>query len=74
MVARGGTPALHVPATFVSRTEVECVTPPHAAGPVTVQVTRNGVDYEPSGVVFTCYPLIVVSALVVRRLSSCRSK
>lgn len=44
----------HVPANFVSRTEVECVTPPYAAvGPVKVQLTRNGVDYEPSDATFT---------------------
>ena len=37
-----------VPASFVSATELACVSPAHVEGDVKLQVSKNGVDFETS--------------------------
>lgn len=40
-------------ASFVTSTELLCVSPPQSAGTVTLEVSNNNQDYTLSGVVFT---------------------
>ena len=52
-----------VPAMFVSSTVVKCSSPPHAEGPVAVEVTNNRVDYTSNGVQFFYRRLPLVLSL-----------
>ena len=38
--------AIEVPAYYISRTEVECISPPHPSRAILVEVSLNGFDYS----------------------------
>ena len=44
--------AIEVPAYYISRTEVECISPPHPSRAILVEVSLNGFDYSFSQQVF----------------------
>ena len=41
-----------VPGIFLSPNQIECITPPHAAGTYSLEVTQNGQDFTKSGHIF----------------------
>ena len=47
---------IEVPATYLNRSEVWCITPPHIEQSVPLQITKNGIDYEVSNMTFNFVP------------------
>ncbi|KAL7542925.1 hypothetical protein ACHAXR_012222, partial [Thalassiosira sp. AJA248-18] len=52
-----------VPGSFRSPTQVSCITPPHASGTYSLEVTQNGQDYTKSGYVFRFYHLCNIHSI-----------
>ena len=50
-------------AEFISDSEVVCIAPAHAAGPVTVEITNNNVDFSSSGNTYVYADPPVVSGI-----------
>jgi hypothetical protein len=55
-----------VPASYVSKTETRCVSPAHAEGSITVEVSNNGVDFSSSGLEFQYKSAPVVQSVSPR--------
>lgn len=63
LFCRFGNGPFTVIARFVTARTLECMTPPHSEGQVSVDVSLNGQQFTSFGAVFTYYNVAVVTAL-----------